>query len=484
MNWPHHKKIKKVIVKVTLGVLALATITACASADERDDFQEVRDSARTRLGADVAWSTNSDEDRAIAERVELLLAQPLDGNRALQVALLNNPALQESYAQIGVARAELAQAGLLENPVLSVGVGFPVNRSGAAQLDLSLVQNLVGVLLRPTRERMAADELEVARLRVAGEVQRFARDFRVAYIHWQARKQIVELRRLQSDASRAALSFAERLHAAGNISDLDLAIEADAHATMHAALRQAEAETAGDRETLSRLMGFAESKLNWSASDELPPIAADSAIDAGALENRALGQRFDLAAARRDLANIKSAIATSEKYPFYSFEAGLSAGRESDGLTLLGPEISIDLPFFDRRQAQIEKLKAVRRQLEQRVRVLTLETRSEVRAATLSFNAARERANLYRTQVIPERERTVALLQERYNAMLSGVFELLRAKQNETEAYSDYVEAVRDYWIADAELEYQLGGRIVAEPGENGVDAAGQTRSSAKDQEK
>jgi cobalt-zinc-cadmium efflux system outer membrane protein len=61
---------------------------------------------------------------------------------------------------------------------------------------------------------------------------------------------------------------------------------------------------------------------------------------------------------------------------------------------------------------------------------------------------------------VPLRERIVALTQEQYNAMLLGVYQLLQAKQGEIEAYRAYIEAVRDYWIARADLERAIGGRL------------------------
>jgi outer membrane protein, heavy metal efflux system len=62
--------------------------------------------------------------------------------------------------------------------------------------------------------------------------------------------------------------------------------------------------------------------------------------------------------------------------------------------------------------------------------------------------------------VIPLRERIVALSQQHYDAMLLGVYQLLLAKQAEVNAYREYIEAVRDSWIARADLERSLGGRL------------------------
>ena len=46
-------------------------------------------------------------------------------------------------------------------------------------------------------------------------------------------------------------------------------------------------------------------------------------------------------------------------------------------------------------------------------------------------------------------QRVENVLLRHYNAMLKGAYDLLLAKQNEVTTERDYVEAWRDYWIAD-----------------------------------
>jgi cobalt-zinc-cadmium efflux system outer membrane protein len=62
--------------------------------------------------------------------------------------------------------------------------------------------------------------------------------------------------------------------------------------------------------------------------------------------------------------------------------------------------------------------------------------------------------------MIPLREKVVRLSQEQYDAMLLGVYQLLAAKQAEVTAYREYIEAVRDYWLARSDLERAVGGRL------------------------
>ena len=67
--------------------------------------------------------------------------------------------------------------------------------------------------------------------------------------------------------------------------------------------------------------------------------------------------------------------------------------------------------------------------------------------------------------MIPLRERIVALAMRHHDAMLLGVYQVLLAKQAEVNAYREYIEAVRDYWIALADLERALGGRLSTHSG-------------------
>ena len=62
--------------------------------------------------------------------------------------------------------------------------------------------------------------------------------------------------------------------------------------------------------------------------------------------------------------------------------------------------------------------------------------------------------------LVPLTQEVVTNTQLEYNAMLVGVFELLKAKQEQIEAGKSCVEALKDYWIARADLKKAVGGNI------------------------
>jgi cobalt-zinc-cadmium efflux system outer membrane protein len=74
---------------------------------------------------------------------------------------------------------------------------------------------------------------------------------------------------------------------------------------------------------------------------------------------------------------------------------------------------------------------------------------------------ARDSALHYRDHLLPEHARIVEETQLMYNAMQVGAFDLLQAKRDQVHTESAYVDTLEDYWVARAELEQLLLGRLI-----------------------
>ena len=86
------------------------------------------------------------------------------------------------------------------------------------------------------------------------------------------------------------------------------------------------------------------------------------------------------------------------------------------------------------------------------------EIRSEVRLLTDRMQSARQSVEYYLETIIPVHEEIVEHSQKEYNFMLHGVYELLLDKQEEISVRQDYIEALKEYWIARSDLEHDIGG--------------------------
>ena len=99
--------------------------------------------------------------------------------------------------------------------------------------------------------------------------------------------------------------------------------------------------------------------------------------------------------------------------------------------------------------------------------------RASARAVRDRMQGARDRALYYRDIMLPLHERIVSEAQLQYNAMQIGIFQLLRDRERQIEAAVAYVEALREYWTARADLAQILSGRLPAANAVRGGGVAG-----------
>ena len=95
---------------------------------------------------------------------------------------------------------------------------------------------------------------------------------------------------------------------------------------------------------------------------------------------------------------------------------------------------------------------------------LANDIRSEARQARDALLAARETAEYLETTLLPQRRLLLRETLLHYNAMQKSNYELLAAKERLLVAERESLEALRDYWIARAELERAIGGGLPAVP--------------------
>ncbi|WP_255442462.1 MULTISPECIES: TolC family protein [Corallococcus] len=417
-----------------------------------------------RTGLKTRWNQGTPEDAQVQQHLDALLGSDLTSDRAVEVALLNNPSLQGTYEELGVSQADMVQAGLLTNPSFSGSVGFPLSSEGVTESEFSIVQGFVDLFTLPLRKRVAKEQFIADTLRVAHEALATTAEVRQTFTEVQARQQLVALRREVVQAADAAADLSARQRAAGNVTELALATE-------QASLEQARLELAQDelalfeaREHLNRLMGLFGARVQWTLVEKLPEVPTiESSLEH--LETLAIRQRLDIDAARKQASLLWNALELARSTRFFGrVEVGVHTHRDANGPRLFGPTLSLELPIFDQRQALIAKLEAQYRQGEDRLTELSVNARSEVRATRARLMTLRNMAERYQKVVLPLRTTIVDESQRQYNAMQIGLPALLLARREQVEAWRAYLETVRDYWMARADLERLVGGRLPTGP--------------------
>lgn len=445
-------------LRIGMAAFAAASLLAgCASVPEDAGFPDVQKTAAGRLQKEVRWNKGMDQDAAAAKAIHALLERPLSADDAVQIALLNNPELQAAYEDLGIAQADLVQAGLLENPVFSTDILVSGNGTKAT---FSVVQDFLSVLTLAGRKQVAASQFERRKLEIENRVMDLAAAVRNAYYKALANEQSLGLFKQVVSATEAAAELAERQREAGNIMPRDQAIQQAFYAQTLLDRSRIETQLASDREALNRLLGLWGKDVAWNSPDRLPDVPEEKPAIEG-LESLAVSQRLDLAAAKADLQTAGYALNLGENYRYLGvFGLGLGLERETDGSHLEGPVLELGLPVFDQGQAKIAVLEAQQRQRAQLLTNLGIEVRSEVREAWTRLTATQDAARHYEKVLLPLNQQIVGENQRLYNGMLVGPYELLLSKQNELNVARDYIATIRDYWIAHSDLERALGGPL------------------------
>jgi outer membrane protein TolC len=459
--------------RTTAAGCAAALLGGCASFSADGGFGAVREAARERIEQEVVWARGERDERQIEARVGQLLARPLDAEAAVQIALLNNRALQATYAELGIAEADLVQAGRLRNPGFSYA---RLARGEEVEIERTILFDLLGLLTMPVRTDLERRRFELVQARVTAQLTQVAADTRRAWIAAVAAQESVRYLEQVREAAEAAAELARRMAAVGNLSKLDQARQQVFYAEVVAQLARAKQNALSERERLARLMGLWGEDAAFKLPERLPdlPPAPREIAD---LEARALRQRLDVRAAIKEAEGMAASLGLARATGFVNvIELGYQRNSESGHPRQSGYEIELRLPLFDRGEARLARAEHAYRQALDRAADLAVRARSEVREAYHAYRTAYDLARHYRDEIVPLKKRISEEILLRYNAMQVSVFELLADARQQIAGVSAYLEALRDFWLAEAALQLALTGQspgAIALPGGPGRVAGG-----------
>lgn len=431
-------------------------LAGCASFSEDGGFGAIEQASRRHLGMDVVRATSPEEADSIGRRVTELLARPLSVDHAMQIALLNNRGLQASFNELGISEAELVQAGRLPNPGFSFGRN---TRGNEIELERGLHLNLARLLAMPLMQEVESRRFERLQRDVTMEVVSLAAATRKAYYNALAAEQSLRYMGQVRDAAAAGAELGRRMAQAGNWNRINQAREQSFYADAALNLARAERMQMATRERLTRLMGLWGEQVSYSLPERLPDLPA-SPRDLPQVEQLALQQRLDVQASKLAAEQTAKNLGLTRTTRFINvLELGLIHNSSNEKPTKRGWEIGFELPLFDWGTARVQKAEAIYMQAVNRAAETAVSARSEVREAYLGYRNSHDIALHYRDEIVPNRKRISDENLLRYNGMLIGVFELLADARSQMLGVNGYIEALRDFWLAQADLDMALLGK-------------------------
>ena len=440
---------------ITFPITAIIVFTAGCTSIPKDLGRSDVDALTRERGLPVETETSMSKDELIGS----LKAQPLTADSAIRIALINNPRITATYAELGIAAADVYEAGRIRNPIFSFST-LDSNESGEKnKLTYGLVMSFTDLITLPSRKRLAEAEFAVMKQSVGDEVLNIAAETETAFYEFVAAKQAAALRDQIAKSGEISFELAKRYYDAGNITPRELALEHAAASELQLDSLEAEAEAYAKRTEFATLLGLSAADA-WDSPAQLP-VPLDQEDDLDLLIDLAQKSRLDLAAARArtDILADRLGVTNWTRW-IGELDIGIEHERETDGADLTGPTFEWEVPVFN--QGQDAKLR-INTELVvaiAEVEQLTLEIENDVRLAYAELLNSKEKVNTYKHDLIPARIESVARAQEEENFMLIGIFELLETKQDEYDTYQGYLEGVRDYWLARTDLSLAVGNSL------------------------
>lgn len=440
---------------LTAATLALS---GCASFTADGGLASVEKTTKTRINKDLKWA-RSDADRdAIAIRVAELLQKSLTIEDAVEIALLNNRGLQASFFELGIAEADWVQAGRLPNPHFSMR---RANHNEEYAIEQTLTFNLLSVITIPIATEMEKRRFEQTQRAVAMEVLRLAADARKAYIVAVSAEENVRYMGKVKTVAESSAELARRMASVGNWNKLSQAREQSFYADAALNYARATQNQVSTREKLTRMLGLWGNDIQFKLPERLPdlPTAPDDLPD---VEQIALAQRLDVQALRLGTESLAKNMGLTKATRFINvLEIGptrVLEGLRSDPYKK-GFEVSLEIPIFDWGSAKVAKAESLYMQSVNRLAEAAINARSEVREAYHGYRITYDIAKHYRDEVVPIRKRIADENLLRYNGMLIGVFELLADARTQIASVNGYIDALRDFWLAKADLDMAMIGK-------------------------
>ena len=444
--------------RTLLLVLLTIALAGCASFSRDGGFGAVDRTAQERIGKELKWARTEADRDVIDQRVAELLDQALSVDDTVQIALLNNKGLQASFYELGISEADLVQAGRLPNPHFSM---FRARHGDEFVIEQAFTFNVFSLITMP--QVVAIEQRRFAQVQRAITMQTLslAAETRQAYYNaiaaGQTRSYMEQVRR----AAEAGAELARRMAQSGNWSKLQQAREQSFYADAALNLARADRAHTAAREKLTRLLGLWGERAKFRLPQRLPDLPK-AANDLPGVEQVAMEQRLDVQAAKLDTEALAKNLGLTRTTRFINaLELGparVLEGKLSEPYKR-GYEVSLELPLFDWGTTRVAKAEALYMQAVYRAAETAVAARSEVREAYQGYRSSFDIAKHYRDEVVPLRKRIAEENQARYNGMIIGVFELLADARAQISSVNSYIEALRDFWVAQADLEMALTGK-------------------------
>jgi cobalt-zinc-cadmium efflux system outer membrane protein len=374
----------------------------------------------------------------------------LSVEEAVAIALWNNADFQVALSTLGLVRADLIEAGLIKNPVLSLL--FPW---GPKQLEFVATFAVDQLWQRPKRLEDARLNAEAAAEQLVASGLRLVADVRLAFFEVLVAERRLTLAADQADVAAQVTKLAEGQLRVGDISEFEARLARTDTLRLEAARLTRIAARDLARARLRTLLGLDPDGPAIRLS-EPSPAAADRCAPGPELVRSALAARPDVRAAELQI-EAAGARAGLEEARIISLTASLDANERGLEGFEMGPGIGVEIPVLSQNQGRRARATAEVEQASRRYLAVRAAVSSEIAAALIGLTEARDTARLLSGDVATSLAAARQQAERLYTAGEISLLALLETRRRLIEVEATHIEAMFAVDRALVRLEQAIG---------------------------
>ena len=381
----------------------------------------------------------------------------------ITIAFENNLQLAATRKRLDLAEAERIKASLLlpTNPKLGSETGARESSSTGRDTDytIALSQEFEVFGQRRKRIRVAEKNIERVKFEVADVEREVIANVKSSFYEVLTSLEIVKLRSFVEGIFEKLWSATMERYKAGAIAALELNSIKIGYGQAKQQLLVAKSNYQNSLLNLKLLLGKpADEVLNIEGEMRFEKLQ----INMEDILTSAYKERPDLRAEEfeKERASQEILLRKVEIIPNPDLSGFFT--RESGTDDILGGEISISIPIWDRKQSELKKARTAKDVANINIKNRYLEIQKEVETAYQTFMAAKGGIAIYTDEIMPQVDESLKLNEISYQEGNTSFIEFLTMQKNLIETRVAYLNTLLAYNMAIINLETVSGKKLIS----------------------
>jgi len=409
---------------------------------------------------------------------DLLLPEPAHNvslSELEEMALRNNPTMQQAAAEVMRLNGVWLQVGLRPNPLVGYQAAEVGNNGSAGQQGVFIGQEFVRGGKLDLNRSVAASAVQQARWQQQTQRHRVLNTVRRRYYHALGATKTVELAAELQELAEEAAGLTEKLEKAGEASlpqVLQAQIEAQSNLNLVNTARVIRQTSLKRLAVAVGMPDLLPEQLEGDIQQTPPELDYDS-VWSWVQESSP-----ELQAANYSVQRARRAIERAEAEPIPNLDAqvGMAQDFSSDD-TIVNIQLGFKLPYHNQNQGNIKAAQAEHIRACREIERLRLELRDRLATAYQNYENSLIQMKSYRDEILPRARKNLELARRGYEGGELDYLPLLTAQRTFFQQSIAAVNAQTSLWLSVVQLQGLLIPAGLGAPGEVAAGVSGPDES-------